>query len=271
MPSFIIAFLIYAFLTYKTVQVQDKLLDLMYYKTAKILAHKGFILKRGEHFTKEEQNSFDALLMINDIIKFIPFINVVCAAMFSNLVVRKVTKRNYLENEKIYLSDEEKFNITGARNVHDLVMAVDKVRLRVMNKEKEKSFSTSYVSSGKLHLKGKLPDLSYTLSEVYKIATMLDKPFTIGKIGDDYLAFVGSNVENPIYTYPDNKVFVPLKDVDDSSKFKVYLINLEDLPDEKKNQVVEVIKNDRDIDSSDSEPNIKVFESTEERKLELTR
>ncbi len=271
MPSFIIAFLIYAFLTYKTIQVQDNLLNLMKYRIAKKLTSKGFILKNGKHFNEQEQKNFDILLMINDIIKFIPFINAVYAAMFSNLVVRKATKRNYSDNEKIYLSKEEKFNITGAKNVHELIIAVDKVRLRDMNEDRKKYFSTSYVSSGKLHLKGKLPDLSYTLSEVYKIATMLDKPFTIGKIGDDYLAFVGNNIENLINTHPDNKLFVPMKEVEDNSRFEVYLINLEDLSEEEKNQVVEVIKNERDIDSSDSEPNIKVFESTEERKLELTR
>ena len=46
--------------------------------------------------------------MINDIIKFVPFINVVYATVFSNLVIRKVTKRNYSKREKIYLSEEEK-------------------------------------------------------------------------------------------------------------------------------------------------------------------
>lgn len=271
MSLFATMFLIYAFLTYKTLQVQDNLLNLMNYKTAKILANKGFILKSGKHFTEEEQKSFDILLMINDIIKFVPFINVVYATVFSNLVVKKATKRNYSKSEKIYLSEKEKINITKAKNVHDLIIAVDLVRLRDMNEKKDKSFSTSYVSDGKLHLKGKLPDLSYTLSEVCKIATMLDKPFTIGKIGDDYLAFVGSNIENPINTHPDNKLFIPMKEVEDSSRFKVYLINLEDLPVEEKNQVVEIIKNDRNMDSSDSEPNIKDFESTEEKKLKLTR
>ena len=186
-------------------------------------------------------------------------------------MIRKVTKRNYSKRDKIYLSEEEKVNITEAKNVHDLIMAVDLVRLRDMNEKKDKSFSTSYVSDGKLHLKGKLPDLSYTLSEVCKIATVLDKPFTIGKIDDDYVAFIGSNFKNSINTHPDNKLFVPMKEVEDSNRFEVYLINLEDLPDEEKNQVVEVIKKERIIDSSESEPNIKGFESTKERKLELTR
>lgn len=271
MPLFVTMFLIYAFLTYKTLQVQDNLLNLMNYKTAKILAHKGFILKSGKHFTEEEQKSFDVLLMINDIIKFVPFINVVYTAVFSNIVIKKVTQKKYQESEKRYLTSEEKNSIISAKTKYDLIEAIDLIRLKDMNEKKAKPFSTSYVSDGKLHLKGKLPDLSYTLSEVCKIATVLDKPFTIGKIDDDYVAFIGSNFKNPINTHPDNKLFVPMKEVEDSNRFEVYLINLEDLPDEEKNQVVEVIKKERIIDSSDSEPNIKGFESTKERKLELTR
>ena len=271
MTFFVIMFFIYVFFTYETFKMQDALLGLMNYRIARIFAKQGFILKRGKHLNNKEKRYFDMFFMIGDVIKFIPFINVAYTVVFSNIVIKKVTQKKYQESEKRYLTSEEKNSIINAKTKYDLIEAIDLIRLKDIKEEYFDSFLTSHISCGKIYLNGKLPNLAYKLSEIEKMALMLEKPFTIGKIGDDYVAFIGSNFKNPINIHPDNKLFVPMKEIDDSSRFEVYLINLEDLSDEEKNQVVEIIKKERIVEISDSEPNIKGFESTKDRKLELTR
>ena len=260
MNFFVIMFFIYVFFTYETLKMQDALLSLMNYRIARIFAKQGFILKRGKHLNNKEQRYFNMFFMIG-----------VYTVVFSNIVIKKVTQKKYQEIEKRYLTSEEKNSIINAKTKYDLIEAIDLIRLKDIKEEYFNSFLTSHISCGKIYLNGKLPNLAYKLSEIEKMALMLDKPFTIGKIGDDYVAFIGSNFKNPINIHPDNKLFVPMKEIDDSSRFEVYLVNLEDLSDEEKNQVVEIIKKERIVEISDSEPNIRGFESTKDRKLELTR
>lgn len=270
MAHFIIIFLIYAFLTYKTVQMQSTLLNLMSYQISRRLAKKGFILKKGKLFDNKEQKQYDKFLMIGEIVKFVPFVNVIYTALFSNVIMRRTSQKEYQECDKRYLSDKEKYKIINAESIENLIEAVDLVRLEDIRESRENLFYTSQILFGELHLRGKLPDLSYTLPEIKKMAFMLNKPFTIGKVEDYYLAFIGGNIENSIDVYPVERLFIPVEDVDDNCRFRVFLLNLEDITEEEKNQLVETVKQDRNTVPSVAESgNIPpVIEN--ERKLELT-
>lgn len=270
MTFFVVVFMIYAFFTYKTVQIQETILNLMNYRIARNLARKGFILKKGRRFIGEDQEKVYNFFTISDIIKFIPFINIAYTALFSSLIVRKTTKKEYQDSDKRYLSDKEKYKIVNATTIDDLVEAVDLVRLKDIKEENENLFSTSQILSGDIHLRGKLPDLSYTLLEIKKMASKLNKPFTIGKVEDYYLAFIGDNIENPINVYPVDRLFIPVDEVEDNCRFRVFLLNLEDITEEEKNQLVEMVKHDRNTVPSVAESGNVPPVIEKERKLELT-
>ena len=270
MTFFVVVFIIYAFFTYKTVQIQDTILNLMNYRIARNLARKGFILKKGRRFIGENQEKVYNFFIISDIIKFVPFINIAYTALISSLIVRKTPKKEYQDCDKRYLSDKEKYKIVNAATIDELVEAVDLVRLKDIREEKENLFSTSQILSGDLHLRGKLPDLSYTLLEIKKMASKLNKSFTVGKVEDYYLAFIGDNIENPINVYPVDRLFIPVEDVEDNCRFRVFLLNLENITEEEKNQLAQMVQQDRITASGVVESGNVLPVIDKEKKLELT-